>query len=154
MNKNQSQDSLSYALRILSVKDYTEREILKKLMAKVSSESAQKTVEQLKKLGYIDDESYCRKWLEYRCERNPVGKMYAVNKLRTLGIEKNIIETQVNDFYEKNEEIEMAVFLIEKRLSGKDKVDQKTKAKHFRYLMSKGFSRSISMEALNRVVDK
>jgi regulatory protein len=56
--KIKSKTPLEYASRILSRKDYSEKDLLKKISEHFGFDEAREAVEKLKEYGYVDDERF------------------------------------------------------------------------------------------------
>lgn len=151
MVTSNTSDPFIRALRFLSHKDRTEAEVAKKLYSlRFSTDEVDDTIEKLKKQGYLNDEEYCRKWISYRQRHNPVGKLFALKKLRSLGIDEAVIEKQLDALILPDEELKSAIELLDKRSCRERLLDDDEKGKQFRFLMGRGFSRSVALKALDK----
>lgn len=74
------------ALRLLKMRDYGEKELLKKLSLSFPAEASERAVEKVKNYGYIDDEEYAKEVIRYLYEI----KHYGIKRIRTELIFKGI----------------------------------------------------------------
>ena len=91
-------------------------------------------VEKLERLNFINDDLYCKKYIEQ--EKDKKGKMMIYRSLMLKGIDKEIIENNLKDFSSQKETISN---LVKKYMKNKTK-DFNTIQKLKRYLLGKGFS--------------
>ncbi|MFC1668168.1 regulatory protein RecX [Chlamydiota bacterium] len=144
----------SYSLKLLSIKDRTEKELVGKLLARGYDRcEVLETIERLKKSGYLNDSAFCKKWLEIRLRKSPVGRFYCYRKLRLCGVSDDIIEEQMSEVYPEEKEYDLASELVEKKLCSLETHDQKQKEKVLRFLLTRGFSRGVSLQALRHFRD-
>ncbi len=139
MNK----ELLSYALRLLNRKDYTEREIREKLLRKSQSdEEIDEVVEYLKEKHFVDDLRYAQNYLYFRLKRG-YGKRRIVHELLNKGIAEELIDSVLTTENENAEE----VFLKKlKLLEGK----KNKRKKLFDFMYRRGFDSEKIIELLNK----
>ena len=101
-----------------------------------SKEIVERCLEKLEYLKLIDDNIYCKKYIEQ--EKNKKGKRAILNLLVSKGIDKNIVEKNLQDIIDNQQDA--IKILIEKYMNNKDKRDIKNIQKLKRHLLSKGFS--------------
>lgn len=139
------------AYAFLAYKQRSKKEIVKKLkQKKISDNAIEDIVELLEKQKYLDDKAYARNYLEDKLNSKPVGKRLAKLKLFEKGIDKELIESTVNESYTGDKEFELASELLkkyEKKVNYKDMQDKKNKC--YRYLISKGFDYETTGRVLN-----
>jgi len=64
--KIKSKTGLEYASRLLSKRDYSEKDLRKKITEHFGSEEADETIAKLKYYGYLDDERYREVYIQSR----------------------------------------------------------------------------------------
>lgn len=135
----------TYALRLLSKKDYLQRELKKKLVARFGeTKDVERVIARLLSLGYLDDERF----LDYFI-RSKIKKGYGAYAIRQQLFEKGI-EANLEDIRGKIKEdgyANLKVLVREKYL--KYKLD---KEKTIAYFMRKGYSYSEINSVLTEVI--
>lgn len=130
------------AYSFLAYKPRSKKELIKKLkQKKVSDSIIDDIIELLEKQKYLDDKTYAKSYLEDKLNSKPIGRRLAKLKLFEKGIDKELIETTIDENYSEDKEFELASKLMEKfekKVKYKDPADKKNKC--YRYLISKGFN--------------
>ena len=97
--------------------------------------------------GFINDERYCRSFVKGKLNL----KKWGVNKIKlsliTKGIDREIIDDVLSEIDQDSYKEELVNLLKNKKINEDD--PYKRKAKLIRYAVSKGYSISEVMEALN-----
>ncbi|KKT02089.1 MAG: Regulatory protein RecX [Candidatus Peregrinibacteria bacterium GW2011_GWF2_43_17] len=150
---------MDYALWLLSRRDMSEFEILKKLHLKAAKadafseeekEDAQKIIiVRLKELGLINDEKFARMFLRSKMMLSPLGKFAAISKLARKGITKNIAEKAwEGSAFDDDVTLERACqsFIRKKGAIDSDKQKQRL----IRFLASRGFKAGMIYEKVAR----
>lgn len=140
------------AVKYLSFKSRTEKEVVLKLREKeFSDDIIDKVIELLKKYNYIDDYSYAGSFLRDKFNLKGFGSNRIKFELKQKGISNEIIE-QV--FFENEfDEAQKAAELIERKYGIWD-FDIKEKQKIEGFLARRGFSFSTIREAFNIIKEK
>lgn len=140
------------AYSFLAYKPRSKKDLVKKLkQKKVSDKIIDDIIELLEKQKYLNDEIYARNYLEDKLNSKPIGKRLAKMKLLEKGIDKELIESAINENYSADKEFELAAKLMEKyekKVKFKDQTDKKNKC--YRYLISKGFDYETAGRVLNQ----
>ncbi|MGE3062402.1 MAG: RecX family transcriptional regulator [bacterium] len=72
-----------YLLNILSRKNYTERELHTKLMQrKVERESAESLIENIRRMGFLDDDKYIKDYMNFLMDSKKYSKQEIFQKMR------------------------------------------------------------------------
>ncbi|RLM19891.1 recombination regulator RecX [Brenneria alni] len=145
---------LRYAMNVLSVRDYSEVEIRRKLAAYLHKAVATKadadeiaacaSVEEIESAityctdhGWLDDERFARRYISSRSRKG-----YGVQRIRTelsqKGIDKTTITAVLNEC--DIDWCELAKSVAERKFGPLLPVEWKEKAKLQRYLLYRGFS--------------
>lgn len=139
------------AYSFLAYKPRSKKELIKKLkQKKISDRIIEDIIELLERQKYLDDKIYAKSYLEDKLINKPIGKRLARMKLFEKGIDKNLIDSTLEENYSDNKEYELAAKLLEKyekKVKFKDIKDKKNKC--YRYLISKGFDFETAGRLLN-----
>ena len=99
----------------------------------------QQAVDYVKSFGYLDDSKYARDFVESKMAKKSRREMYGL--LLTKGIEKDVIEPVLEEYYqEEGVEEETIRRIIKKRRVELDTITPPELQKLYRYLAGKGFS--------------
>lgn len=139
----------SYAIKLLSVRDYFTEELRKKIIKKIgSNELADETIYKLKEMGYLDDDKVAYNYTRYKLSSG-YGPYYIANKLYELGCQKDIsyIESVADA-----EGIDLESFIIKysKKYKTKNSEDSfKNYVKCVNFLKNKGYPTDLIMNTLD-----
>lgn len=137
----------SKALYLLGMKAYTKKKLLEKLSQKFDPEIALRAVERMEELNLIDDEAYCRDYVEYLFKEKGYGKRKIVSCLKEKGIGEFIIEDVLSDF-DISDDFERAK---EKALKRKHENTPKEKNRIYNFLLRQGYSYETIKEVLEDI---
>jgi regulatory protein len=136
----------AYCLRLLSLRQRSEREIDERLKGKGYREGVRKRLlDLLKKDGLVNDRKFAEAWIDSRLRSNPKGKRVLREELKNKGIQKEIIERVFTEKAGQLDERTIAAGLIRKKLS-KPGIE---KGKLFQYLLRRGIDPEAAEEAIN-----
>ena len=142
----------NYALRLLTGKMYTKKDLLSKLEDRFSrdEENIVKVIKSLEEQNLINDEEYVRAYLTYELDTNIRGSLGYFQKLYQKGISKELFYKVWQEM--SPDEAELASKLLRRNLlrfsMEKDKL--KRKEKMIRYLSGRGFDYSVIMRCLEK----
>ncbi|MGC9489658.1 MAG: regulatory protein RecX [Thermovirgaceae bacterium] len=106
--------ALSEALRILARREYTSRELRRKLTERDYPEDVvEEVLDEMERAGYLDDREYARRFCETREEW---GYRRIKYELRRRGVDEGILED--NLVYDEKRENEKAMDLIRSWMPG------------------------------------
>jgi len=144
----QQSDVRNTILYWLARRDYSQQEILNKLLAKkFSPEAFEPIVEQMLLEGLIKDSRFAESYLHSRRSRG-IGPLRIKAELQTKGIRGEII-AEVLEIAD-NEWLEQARHVWQKRFRGKKAKDYAELAKQLRFLQQRGYTK----EQIDNVLDK
>lgn len=129
------------ALRYLTVRPHSRRELCRKLREKGHrGEVIDRVLDQLENVELVNDEQFTRLFIQNELRLRPVGKLLLIQKLVQRGIPRELYEPLLKELFSEEEEMEIARSLAKKFLKShsRDKGD-KLKEKLVRYLQGKGF---------------
>lgn len=141
------------AMNLLAKKDYTEKNIRKKLEDGYYNEKQiEDTIDYLKSYGYIDDRRYAENYFSVYIQVEPKNKI--IRKLVEKGLAKEFIESFVDEIYEKESDLthvpnetEIGIKLLKKKkYDVKNSLSDRHKA--YGYLLRNGISHDNAMKLL------
>lgn len=133
------EDAKNYALKLLSSRSYTEKNMYSKLLLRTENETvSQNVIEFLKEYGYINDEDYANRYAADCLNIKKYGKKKIKFKLMEKGISAQVAENAVLNLEDTEKETENLIALAEKKLKGDFDIKNVMKTK--RYLASRGYS--------------
>lgn len=137
--------ALEKALTHISATMKTEKQLKDFLVKKGYTDAVINYVlEKLLSYGYVDDEAYCRAYINSVSGK---GKRAIEAELYKRGAKKSAIEDAVKDLEEDEEEV---FSLAKKHLRGKE-INNINLAKTLKYLMGKGYGYDVAKSAVERV---
>ena len=108
------------------------------------------TLSFLKDKGFIDDDYFAKTWIESRIKK-PLGIRRLKAELSIKGINKAIIDTQINEIKKSYPEEDIVGGIAKDRLNKLKGIDpQKAKRRVYAYLLRRGFSPEVVIEVLNK----
>lgn len=133
---------MRYALRSLGRRMQTRVELERKLLARTTPEVARAVLVRLEEWGYLDDRALAEAFVRSRRER--WGRLRLAAELRQRGVDERL----VHEVLEKDgdDERERAALLLE-RAAWRHRGEH---ARMVRFLLGRGFSLSIAVEAARR----
>lgn len=139
-----------YAFKRLAAKSHLTRELHKKLLeCLVSEKNIEHVLLDLKRLGYLNDESWIESFIQY-CLRRHIGPRVILVKLLTKGFSKEEASQAIQKFSNEAGQYEHIIHLLQTRYSKYDLSDFHSRHKVTGALLRKGFSISEIQEALKR----
>lgn len=141
----------NYAFLLLKFRPRSEQEIRQRLKKKKFTPGIiEETLSFLKDKAFIDDNHFARAWIESRIKR-PLGIRRLRQELQVKGVDKEIIENQINEIKKNYPEKEIVTRIIQDKLNkAKGSDPQKIKRRIYACLLRRGFSPGIILEALNQ----
>lgn len=138
-----------YAFLLLRYRPRSEREIYQRLKQKKFEEVVIKeTLLFLKGRSLIDDSCFAKDWIESRLKK-PFGIKKIREELKLKGISEEIIDSRIQEAEKEYCEEETAGKLARQRFDRlKDVGPQKAKRRVLAYLLRRGFSEGISLDAV------
>ena len=139
------------ALNILSKADQSEKKIKEKLSSEFEEHTIEKVLDFLRNNKFIDDKLLAQKIVNTNINLNKCGKNKIKQNLYNKGIDKNIIETAIDDI-DTDKEFENALYLGKKRYERlKNEDSRKAYQKIGNHLAYKGFNYDIIKKVLNKL---
>ena len=141
------------AIRFLSYRPRSKWEIENKLHRnKYKPSIIENTINWLEENNFINDRDFAINWIRYQISKKPAGKLKLRNELNKKGIDREIIDSVINSFFEQEEdELTLANQLIRKKqFSLQSKDIQLDPTKLISLLKRRGFSNVV----IKRVCEK
>ncbi|MCX7921808.1 MAG: recombination regulator RecX [Clostridia bacterium] len=137
----------STAIKFLSLKMRSGKEVFNKLILEgFDTEAAESVVEELKAIGYINDELYAQKYIFDRSKLKPKAKKLIKLELVSKGIGEDIADNVLGN-WEVDEET-VAESLVKRKFGKYNFNDEKIIRKVYAFLQHRGFD----YEIINLVV--
>ena len=133
---------------LLSRRDHSVKELKTKLLRTVDEKSADKAIEKMLELGYLDDEKYARNLVKYLAQPRNMSKPHIKQEMFKRGIPNEIIILVMEDYEFDN--VSCVVDLILTKYRNKLNNEDGNK-KVIASLMRKGFSYSDIKNAFYRI---
>jgi len=146
------QKAKNYAFLLLKFRPRSEKEIYQRLKRKkFDTRIIEETLSFLKDKGFIDDNYFAKAWIESRIKK-PLGIRRLRQELSIKGIDKEIIDNQINEIRKNYSEEQIVQKLFKDRLKKIKGIDpQKAKKRVYAYLLRRGFSPDIILDTLRRL---
>lgn len=143
---------MDYSLKLISMKSYSEKSMLEKLIKKkFSTNEISQTVKKLKEYGYINDESLAERLIG-NGKAKLIGRIKLSYDMYKNGINKQLTDELIEKFYSKEEEREIAAMALNKKRHSIIKYKDNSlifKKKLYDFLQRRGFSSDIIETILN-----
>lgn len=148
MNKeieNSHEDALKYALKLISFRDRSEREIYERLIQKGFSESTtENIILYLKEKDFLNDSRLAEALKKSAFEKKFLGKSALKRYLINRGIPNAIIESTIG---QEDDYLETALNFISKRSKNIRNIDNNTRQRLMGSLLRRGFSYEVVKRA-------
>ena len=148
--------AVEYAASLLGVRMYSAAELRRKMYDKeYPGAEIRQVIEDFTRKGYLNDSLYAENLADGMTARGD-GKRKIAGKLRTRGIDPEIISETLQRLDSQSPEEEAAWQALQKKSAAllREKDQQKRKEKAIRYLAGHGFSASAAFSAWERFQDQ
>jgi regulatory protein len=113
-----------------------------------SNATAEKTLEKLRALNYVNDAAFARSWASGRAIGRGYGPKRIDQELRKKGIRDALIREVVRETFDPVEESEKAKSLLETRFKNKQLSDPKMLRRAAGFLERRGYSSQVICDLL------
>ncbi|CCJ33810.1 regulatory protein RecX [Caloramator australicus] len=140
----------NYALHLLERKMYPENQVRNKLLKKGFNEMVvEKTISKLKEYGFVNDEEYIKKYIEYSITKK-FGSSRIITNLKQKGlyIKEKDIDINSETLYEN------AKLLALKKLNIMAKDKKNVKQKLYNYLVYRGYDNEVIFKVLKEILNE
>lgn len=135
------------AVSLLSRRDHSEKELLRKLREKGYAEGAEEAVEKLKSSGYVDDERFCRIYAGELMRLKNYGRRRIEQELSRKGVSREIISFVLEEI--TFDSCRLSDIIKRKYLS--KIIDEKGRQRTVNSLMRLGYSYGEIRDALKEI---
>ncbi|HCG24123.1 MAG TPA: hypothetical protein DE060_12245 [Lentisphaeria bacterium] len=151
----QKKTAMEYAILLLGLRAYSTAELKKKLYAKeYSTAEISQVIQECTRHGFLNDEHYAENLAAAVYARGG-GKRKAIQKLRTKGIDSELIKETLAEKEDGNvmTELEAAAGALSRKASAfaREPDPRKRREKALRFLAGRGFSAQVAYEALRKL---
>lgn len=140
------------ALNFLSYRPRSEWEVRFKLGKKHDEQEIDAVIEKLIAIKQIDDEAFCRWFIDQRTTFRPKGERALKYELAGKGIPKEIISSVFESQEKPVSDFQLALRVAVKKFG--EKIDEKDKPRVQRFLASRGFNWDTIGDVLENVMKK
>ena len=136
------------SLHFLSYRPRSEREIrnfIKRKLRNNDIDPTEKIISELKKEKLINDEEFVQWWIEQRLEFNPKGLRVLKQELYAKGIDREVIENELEKI-DKSHLAAAAIKFLERKSANKEKL--------ISLLLSRGFDWNFSKNIVDEYYQK
>jgi len=154
MIRAQRVEAWEYAVRLLGLRSRSRVELGRCLKTRKLDQSIVEAVlDELERLGYLDDREYARRLAEEAVKTGRLGPAAIRVKLRQQGISDEVAEDAVEKAMAGADEEELALRVAEKRLRSMEGLERHTRRRRLQaFLGRRGFSGEIIYNVLQRVI--
>ncbi len=148
--KGSPAEAKAYALKLLSYRARSRKELLERLVRKgFGSSQIKEAIESLEDAGLINDEDLAPELLRYSIEYKSFGKKGIRTFLSKRGIGRDLIDEVLSNHSPETEE-KTAVGFVERKLENLKNYPEDIKRQKLRGMLQR---RGFSWEVINRVVN-
>lgn len=148
VNKINYKKAIDKCYDLLSRRDHSVKELKTKLLRTVDEYNAQRAIDRMLDLGYLDDEAYANKLLDYLVNSKKMSKAFVKHEMFKRGVPSDIIADVLQDVEFDN--VQSIVDLINTKYKNK-LIAENGKEKVIGALMRKGFSYGDIKSAFNEI---
>lgn len=149
--EKQEEEAKAYnaALRFLSFRPRSEKEVKDKLSQKFSQNLVEKTISRLKKDKFLDEEEFTKAWIRNRMILKPKGKRFILQELIQKGVPKDLIKKILEKEYNQDKELLLAHEVAKSKLKYLKDLSQREKyQKMVGFLARRGFDWGVIKKVL------
>ncbi|MBF0281355.1 MAG: regulatory protein RecX [Zetaproteobacteria bacterium] len=143
--------ALAYALRLLSVREHCQHEMVRKLRQhEYAHEVITQVLDYLVSNDCLSEARYAESFMRMRLQRGDTPWL-AAQKMRERGCQEQVIVQALQAVVESFDSLSACWTCLQKRdPSSQYRSNEKIWRRHVRYLMSKGFSYAVVQEAMKQ----
>lgn len=135
------------AVSLLSRRDHSKKELLRKLREKGYTDGAEAAIEKLEESGYIDDERFCRMYASELVRLKGYGKRRVEQELSFKGVDRDIIRSVLDEILFDTDKLSGII----KRKYLSKMSDEKGRRKAFDALVRLGYTYGEIREAIKNI---
>ena len=143
------------ALRYLGYRSRSEAEVRRYLTHRgCAAGIVEPTIEKLRSLNYLNDQSFARIWALGRAQAQSYGPKRIEQELRSKGIGQSLIRHAVRETFDEVDEIEQAKRLLHRHFKDKDLKDPKMKRRAVAFLLRRGYGSKVVFNLLRYSIEE
>jgi regulatory protein len=151
-----AEELFEYAVKCLGVRAYSSGDLKSKLRLRAAEPAdADRTIERLQGIGYLDDRRFAESYAAARVENDGFGRIRVLNDLRAKRVTGEMAEQAVEQALGDKTEAELIDSFIGRRMgsiaAGGPIEDERKLAAAYRKLRRAGFSSGPILSALKRI---
>lgn len=137
MPNNQPSSAITFAIKLLSLRNHSQHELERKLLKKgYTPETIKPVVEKLTTEGILDDKKFSIELIRSRSRRRPSGKLLLCAELKKRGVADTIIKELLKEY----ESVELCHKAAEKKIGAlREATDGDRRKKLEIFLRNRGF---------------
>lgn len=140
--------SRNMVLRLLTYRDRSCKEICEYLERKGFAEPViEKTIKSMKEFGYLDDQQYAADFIRYK-RNSGYGLKRIRYELIFKGIEKDIVDSQIEENFNQEDDLFRIKILLAKRVKDGETITEKWLSRQVMFLKRRGFQEHLIRKAL------
>jgi regulatory protein len=144
------EQALGIAYRLMNARDRTVSEMRRQLERKgVDASTREQAIGTLAELGYLDDQRFARMFIAYKRELERWGEDRIRSGLLSRGIDRDLVETQLDEIRGIDEETELdrALSLLRRRFPAPLR-ERRERDRALGVLLRKGYDSELALNAL------
>lgn len=110
--------------------------------------TVESVVKSLERQGIINDPGFAREWIEGRLRTSPRSRELLALELGSKGVSPDIVERAFTELPELPDDTEVARELVRRRYFRDGTMDGRSRARAYRMLVRRGFSRDVAEEVI------
>lgn len=141
-------------MRFLSTRPRSEAEVRNRLARSgFAAQVTERTLQKLRALNYLNDETFARNWAQGRTERRRFGPRRIEAELRQRGIAIPLIRDVLRETFAAGGEEENAKRLLERKFGRQNLEDPKLLRRAIAFLQRRGYGQRVIVELLRGPVE-
>lgn len=148
------ESAMEYALKLLASKPRSIEELREKLSSRrsVSDDIANRVIERLKELGYLNDQRFASAFALSRIASRPIGKARVKRDLRNRKVSNDVADEALSLAFTENTEEMLIDRAIEKRVRIKGVPSSREESqKLLAHLIRLGFDFELAVEKVRKI---
>jgi regulatory protein len=144
------------AYRHLSYRSRSRSEVAQKLKEKgFSATVIESVMENLERLGYVNDREFALEWSRSRVRLRGFGKRRIEQELRDRGVSRDLIHEALSEVFDDSSEFELALAEAEKKMRTLSRFEPDVQRRRLAGLLErKGFPAGIIRTVVNKVAPR
>ncbi len=111
-------------------------------------------IEDLRRLGYVDDAKFAKAWVESRMHSNPAGDVVLRHELKARGVSDVLIDQALAEKAGAYDEVEIAKSMAGERFERFKSLDRRKASKRvYDFLLRRGFAYETVRRAVEDLID-